>query len=152
MYIVLAMKNFVAILFIILIFLSLIPFTQGNPEKRSLDITSLTITFDRTDAIFTANYDLDTFPRMYILLFGSKNIEPKINSIFSNFNYQIIKMDQDKAILRVKDISRVIPGYYLHDSRKIGSTIDKIYIYTPDSPFPKEYSNRNSTPNTFYRS
>jgi hypothetical protein len=151
MNIVLAMKNFVALLFIVLIFVSL-PFTQGTAEKPSLDITSLTITFDRTDAIFTANYDLGTFPKMYILLFGSKNIEPKINSIFSNFNYQIIKMDQDKVILKVKDISRVIPGYYLHDSRKIGSTIDKIYIYTPDAPFPKEYSNRNSTPDTFYRS
>ena len=146
------MKNFVALLFIVLIFVSLLPFTEGSPETRSLDITSLTITFDGTDAIFTANYDLGTFPKLYILLLGSKNIEPKINSIFSNFNYQIIKMDQDKVILRVKNISRVIPGYYLHDSKKIGSTIDKIYIYTPDSPLPKEYSNRNSTPDIFYRS
>lgn len=146
------MKNFVALLVIVLILVSIIPFTQGIPEKHSMDITSLTINFDRKDAIFTANYDLGTFPKLYILLFGSKNIKPKIDSIFSNFSYQIIKMDQDKAILKVKDISRVIPGYYLHDSRKIGSTVDKIYIYTPDSTFPKEYFNRNSTPNIFYRS
>ncbi len=146
------MKNLVLVLFIVLVLASFLPFTEGTPERRSLDIISLTINFDKTDAIFTVNYDLGTLPKMYVLLLGSKSIEPKISSVFSNFNYEIIKMDQDKVIMRVNNISRSIPGYYLHDSRKFGTTIDKIYVYTPDSPVFKEYSNRNSTPDTFYRS
>ena len=146
------MKNFVALLFIVLLLVSFLPFTEGTPEKRSFDITSLTINFDRRDAIFTVNYDLGALPKLYVLLLGSKSVEPRISSLFSNFNYKIIKMDQDKVIMKVNNVSRSIPGYYLHDSRKFGTTIDKIYVYTPDSSLPKEYSNRNSTPDTFYRS
>ena len=146
------MKNFVALLFIVLIFVSLLPFTEGSPETRSLDITSLTITFDRTDAIFTANYDLGTLPKLYILLLGSKGIEPKIRSVFADFDYEIIKLDQDKAVLRVKDISRFEKGYYLHDSHKLGETINSVYVYIPGSPKAKEFTNLNSTPPIFYRS
>ena len=43
---------------------------------------------------------------MYILLMGGKSIEPKMKELFSNFDYEVIKMDQDKAILHVKNISR----------------------------------------------
>ena len=50
-------------------------------------------------------------------------------------------MDQDKAILRVKNISRLDRSYYLHDSRKFGESIRTMYIYTSDSPDPKKYSN-----------
>ncbi len=143
------MKKVILVLFIMA--LSLFPLSQGD-QGRPLDITSLTINFDKTDAIFTVNYDLGAMPRMYVLLFGSKNIEPKVKAVFSNFNYDILKMDQDEAILKVKNISRLEKGFYLHDSRKLGESVDTIIIHTPDSPQTKEYSNVNSTPNTFYRS
>ncbi len=146
------MKNLVLILLMVLVLASFLPFTGGAKERRSLDITSLTINFDRTDAIFTVNYDLGTMPRLYILLLGSKSIEPKIRSLFLNFDYEILRMDQDKATLKVKGISRYEKGYYLHDSRKFGDSISTIYIYTPDSPRAKEYTHINSTPPTFYRS
>ena len=61
-------------------------------------------------------------------------------------------MDQDKAVLKVKEISRQEKGYYLHESRKFGESIDTIIIFTKDSPRAKEYSNLNATPPTFYRS
>ncbi len=133
----------IVLLFIVLLsFVSAVPYTEGASERRSLDITSLTITFDKTDAIFTVNYEFDRLPKMYLLLFGSKNLEPKIRSIFSNFDYEIKKIDQDKAILRVKNFSRFEKGYYLHDSHVIfGEGIKTIYIYTDDSPEPKKYSN-----------
>ena len=105
-----------------------------------------------TDAVFMVNYDLGKIPKMYILLFGSKSIEPRIKAVFSNFDYEIVKMDQDKAILRVKNVSRLEKGFYLHDYRKLGASINTIIVYTPDSPRTREYSNLNSTPNTFYRS
>ncbi len=140
-----------AILIIFMVLVALFPLSQGD-QGRPFDIKSLIINFDKTDAVFTVNYDLGAIPRMYVLLFGSKSIEPKINATFSNFDYEIIKMDQDKAILRVKNVSRLEKGFYLHDSHKLGESVDTMIIYTPDSPHAREYSNLNSTPNTFYRS
>lgn len=146
------MKNLVLILLMIFLIALMLPLSDGTSTSRPFDITSLVINFDKTDAIFTVNYDLGKIPKMYVLLFGSRSIEPKIKIFFSNFNYEIMKIDQNKAILRVKNISRLEKGYYLHDSRKLGTTIKTIIIYTPDSPRPTEYSNLNSTPNKFYRS
>ncbi len=144
------MKKVILILFIMLL-VSLFPLSLGD-QGRPLDITSLAINFNKTDAIFTVNYDLGSVPRMYVLLFGSKSIEPKVQAVFSNFDYEMIKMDQDKAILMVKNVSRLEKGFYLHDSRKLGENVDTLIINTPDSLQTREYSNMNSTPNTFYRS
>ncbi|NJD77682.1 MAG: hypothetical protein FIB08_11400 [Candidatus Methanoperedens sp.] len=135
------MKPALVLVLVALLLASIFPIAASAPEKRSLDISSLTITFDKTDAIFTVNYDFDRLPKMYLLLFGSKNLEPKIRSMFANFDYEIKKIDQDQAILRVKNFSRFEKGYYLHDSRiKFGEGIRTIYIYTSDSTEPKKYS------------
>ncbi|KCZ70569.1 hypothetical protein ANME2D_02590 [Candidatus Methanoperedens nitroreducens] len=137
------MRNLVFVIFTVLVLIFLVlPFTEGKNQKNSLDITSLTINFDKTGAIFTVNYDLSKLPRLYILFLGSRGLEPKVKAVFSNFDYEIIKMDQDKAVLRVENITRYDKGYYLHDSRiKFGEGISVIDIYTPDSPYPKRYSN-----------
>lgn len=142
------MKKIILILFMVL--LSLLPLSHGY-QSRPLEITSLVINFDKTDAVFTVNYDLGNIPRLYVLLIGSKSIEPRVKAVFSNFDYEIIKMDQDKAILRVKNVSRLEKDFYLHDSHKLGESINTMIIYTPDSPQAREYSNLNATPNTFYR-
>lgn len=126
---------------LIIVFASVTTFSVGASEKRSLDITSLTINFDKTDAIFTVYYDISGPPKVFILLLGSKSLEPKIKSVFLEFDYDIIKMDADKAVLRVRNISRPEKEYYLHDSVRFGESIKTVlYIYTPDSPDPKKYS------------
>ena len=137
---------------LILVLASLTQFSNGTPERRSLEITSLTIDFKKTDAIFTVNYDLSGLPKLFILLMGSKSLEPKIESVFSEFDYEIIKMDQEKAVLRVKNVSWLDKGYYLHDSIEFGEYINTVYVYTTDSTRPREYSHINSTQPTFYRS
>jgi hypothetical protein len=144
------MKSLILVLFTVLLLTAIL--SDGKQERQTLHISSLTINFDKTDAAFTVNYNIDNLPKLYILLLGSKSLEPKIKSMFSNFNYEIVKMDQDKAILSVKNVSRLDKGYYLHDSRKFGETIDTVYIYTKDSPRATEYSMINSTPPFFYRS
>jgi hypothetical protein len=144
------MKSLILVLFTVLLLTAIL--SDGKQERQMLHISSLTIKFDKTDAEFTVNYNMDNLPKMYILLLGSKSLEPKIKSVFSNFDYEIVKMDQDKAILRVTNVSRLDKGYYLHESRKFGETIDTVYIYTPDSPRAKEFSSINSTPYFFYRS
>jgi hypothetical protein len=146
------MKNSIMVIFIVLVLASILPISEGTSANHTFEITSLTINFDKTNATFIVNYDLGEIPKMYILLFGSKSIEPKIRDTFSNFDYDIVKMNQDETILNVKNISRLEKGFYLHDSRKLGASIDSIIILTPDSPRAKEFSNLNATPNTFYRS
>jgi hypothetical protein len=146
------MRFSLLVLFIVFLIGLLLPFTEGSTERRSLDINSITINFDRTDAILTVDYDLNTLPKLYILLMGSNSIEPRIKNVLSEFDYKIIKMDPDRAILYVRDISRFEKGYYLHDSRKFAETINTLYIFTPDSRKAKEFSNLNATPPIFYRS
>src|SRR5574337_1177986 len=108
MYIVLYMKSLILVLFTVLLLTAIL--SDGKQERQTLHISSLTIKFDKTDAIFIVNYDIDNLPKLYILLLGSKSLEPKIKSMFSNFDYEIVKMDQDKTILRVKNISRPDKG------------------------------------------
>ena len=139
-------KDIIIIISILIIFS--IAVTDGR-EKRQLPITSLNIQFEKTDAIFTVNYDFGKIPKIYFQMFGSKSLEPKIRSIFSNFDYDIIKIDDSKAILKVKNISRLDKGYYLHDSHEFNETIGIVYI--SDSYGSRTYFNINSTPYYFYR-
>lgn len=125
--------------------------TTDGKRERQLHVTSLTIQFDKEDAMFDVNYDLDKLSEMYIIVIGGKSVEPKLRRTFSNFDYDIIKMDQNRAILKVKNISRLDKGYYLHDPHKFGDTIDIVYIYSPGSSRAKEYFNTDSTPYYFYR-
>lgn len=136
-------------IFSILIFAT--TFTDGRQVKE-LGITSLTIQFDKENAIFTVNYNFATWARTYLLLLGSKTLEPKIQSIFQNFDYEVIKIDQDKAILRVKHISKLNKEYYLHNSQKFGDTIGTVYILDSSNNRTREYNNINATPNYFYKS
>lgn len=144
------MKNPIPAFFIILILASFLPLSGGVQVTRVVEISSLIIKFQKTDAEFTVNYNIGTIPRMYILLMGGKSIEPKMKELFSNFDYDIVKMDQDKAILHVKNISRFEKGYYLHDSIDFGTQINTMIIYIPGDPRPAQYFGLNATKNTFY--
>ena len=139
------------ILTLLIIFTSVTIITDGKRDK-GLHITSLEIKFDKTDAVFTVNYDFDKFSETFLILFGTKTLEPRVRSIFPNFEYEVIKIDQNKAILRVKNISRLNKDYYLHNSRKFNHTIETVYISDPSNTKVREYYNINSTPNYFYHS
>lgn len=146
------MDKAVLILILGILLAMALPFSLGETEKRYLDISQVTINFEKSDAVFTVQYELNTLPKIYVLLFGSKSLEPRIQEIFADFHYEVIRVDEGWAILRMKNISRLDKGYYLHDSMKFGETLRTVYITTPDSPRPREYININMTPNIFYRS
>lgn len=147
------MKSTIASLVLLIIVLfTLTTFSEGTQEKRSLDITSMTMNFEKTDATITVNYEIGGLPKLFILFMGSKSLEPRIKSIFSDFNYDIIRMDEKKAVLHARNVSRLDKGYYLHDSKKFGEYVNTVYIYTTDDPRAREYSHINSTPPIFYRS
>ena len=149
----LKMKNPILILIALLVIASFLPPTEGTSGISPIDITTLVVKFDKTDAQITVNYDLGTMPKMYIMLLGGKSIEPRIKDVFSSFNYTVIKMDQEKTILHVKNVSRYEKNlnYYLHDSIKVGATINNMIIYIPGDPRPSVYIGLNATPSKFYR-
>lgn len=144
------MKILNIFLLLLLLFASTTPQTWAKPDKRPLDIESITMRFTGSGASVTVDFDFPSLTKMYILLLGSKNLEPEINSLFSNFDIEILKINQDEAVLKLNKIARFDKGYYLHESRELGANIKKMYIYTPDSPRPREFTNLNSTPNIFY--
>ena len=147
------MKIQILILIAALVIASFLSPTEGTTGSRPLDITSLIVKFDKTDAQFTVNYDIGTMPKMYIMLLGGKSIEPRLKDVFPNLDYTVIKMDQDKAILNVKNVSRYEKNlnYYLHDSIKFGATIKNMIVYIPGDSRPSEYIGLNATPSKFYR-
>ena len=149
----LKMKNPILILIALLVIASFLPPTEGTSGISPIDITTLVVKFDKTDAQITVNYDLGTMPKMYIMLLGGKSIEPRIKDVFSSFNYTVIKMDQEKTILHVKNVSRYEKNlnYYLHDSIKVGATIKNMIIYIPGDLRPSVYIGLNATPSKFYR-
>lgn len=140
----------VLILLILILFISVPILSDGRGSKK-LEINSLHIKFDKTDAIFIVKYDIGELPRMYLKLLGSKSLVPRIESIFPNFDYKIVKMDHNGAILEVKNMSRLDGDYYLHDSRKFGETIRIVRISDPSTTMIREFHNINATPNYFYR-
>ena len=125
----------------------------GGGTNRIIDINLLTMDFSKTDAQFVVNYDISPIPKMYIMLLGGKSIEPAISEAFSNFNFTIVKIDQDETILHVHNISRYENniGYYLHDPVKFGFVMKKVEIYVPGDARPKDYVGINATPALFYR-
>ena len=139
------------LILIFLIFFVFVAITDGRGD-RQLSITSLSIKFDKADATFIIDYQFDKLTNLYFFMFGTQNIVPKIEDLFFDFDYKIVKVDNKEAILMVKNISRLNNGYYLHDSRKLGDTIDTVYISDSSSTEIKEYHDINATPYHFYKS
>lgn len=125
----------------------------GGGTNRIIDINLLTMDFSKTDAQFVVNYDISPIPKMYIMLLGGKSIEPAISEAFSNFNFTIVKIDQDETILQIHNISRYEKNldYYLHEPVKFGVVMKKVEIYVPGDVRPKDYVGINATPALFYR-
>jgi hypothetical protein len=139
---------------LLLVFLSGISILPAlaEPERNYMEVTSVTMRFEGENATLTIDYNLNPVAKLYVLLFGSRYIEPKIKEIFIGFEEsEIIKIDQNRAVVLAKNVSRLDKGYYLHSSHSFGAGINILYIFTPDSPRSREYYNVNSTPYIFYK-
>ena len=67
------------------------------------------IAFNKTNADVSIEYRLSPFAQVYIFLFGSKNLEPKIKEIFSDFeNIEIKNIGRTSASIEVKNVSKNI--------------------------------------------
>ena len=115
-----------------------------------IDIKEVTIEFNDNDAEASISYDLDLFAQMYVLILGSRNLEPTFNEIFDEFgDFKISEIGKDHAVLMLNNVSRQSGDYYLHDSRNLGTKVDRLILIYPEGT-SKMLENTNSTPNTFY--
>jgi hypothetical protein len=119
-------------------------------EGKYIHIDSVVIEFNKSNANVYVKYRLSPFAEVYIFLFGSKHLEPKIKEIFADLgNVKILKIGSNSASLLVSNISQKNDKFYLHESRKLDMQPDILTLVYPDGT-RRNILNTNSTPNTFY--
>ncbi|WP_410807031.1 hypothetical protein [Methanohalobium sp.] len=151
------MKSIVLAIFIILLSCATFGYSAyAQPANighyQYIDINEMTIEFNDNNAEAKISYDLDLFAQMYVLILGSRNLEPTFNEIFNEFgNFKIAEIGKSHAVLMLDNVSRQSGEYYLHDSRKLGTNVGRLILIYPEET-SKVVENTNSTPNTFYSS
>jgi hypothetical protein len=124
--------------------------TEQFREGKYIHIDSMVIEFDKTDADVQIQYHLSPFAQVYMFMFGSKHLEPKIGDIFFDFeNIEVLKIGRTSASVHVKDISRQDNEYYLHDSRELGMQPDVLTLVYPDKT-RRNIEHAKDTPDIFY--
>lgn len=124
--------------------------TEQFREGKYIHIDSMVIEFDKTDADVQIRYHLSPFAQVYMFMFGSKHLEPKIEDIFSDFeNIDVLKIGRTSALIHIKDVSRQNDEYYLHDSRDLGMQPDILTLVYPDGT-RQSIENARATQDIFY--
>ncbi|WP_370571720.1 hypothetical protein [Methanomethylovorans sp.] len=132
-----------------MIFISL-PATAATEDPQYIHYEQMTMRFSGTDATVTISFELDTFVQAYTLLMGSHNLDGDIRNMFYEFDeVTVSEIGKDYAILRIGNVSLLSDGYYLHDSRNLGSDVDLLTLVYP-SGASKQISNAKATSNIFY--
>jgi len=124
--------------------------TEQFREGKYIHIDSMVIEFNKTDADVQIKYRLSPFAQIYMFMFGSRHLEPKIEDIFFDFeNVEIRRIGRTSALIHVGNISRQNDEYYLHDSRELGMQPDVLTIVYPDRS-RQNIENAKATPPIFY--
>ncbi|WP_440947684.1 hypothetical protein ACSAZL_05375 [Methanosarcina sp. T3] len=124
--------------------------TNQFREGKYIHLDNMVIEFDKTDADVQISYHLSPFAQVYMFMFGSKHLEPKIEEIFFDFeNIEIQRMGINSALIHVNDISRQKDEDYLHDSRELGMQPDVLTLVYPDGK-RKNIEHAKSTSDIFY--
>lgn len=146
------MKSIIHILiaFMFVMVFSSLPVTAVTDDSPYIHYKQMTMRFSETDATVTLSFKLDTFVQAYTLLMGSHNLEGDIRKMFFEFDeVTVSQVGKDYATLRLGNVSQLSDGYYLHNSRALGSRVDMLTMVYP-SGASKQISNAKQTSNIFY--
>jgi len=141
------MKQRISILLVLTLLLTMPAASAGY-----MHVTQTTMEFQKEDAVFTLDYDLELLAKIYIMAFGSAKIVPEIEARFASFDEDdvtIERLDYEQAVVVVKNVSHYDDGYYFHNSHNFGMTMEKLVVGPPDGSL-RVYWNINSTPSLFY--
>jgi hypothetical protein len=136
---------------LILLVLSLL-LTMPAVSAGCTNVTEMLMEFNGTDGVFTVYYDIEILPKIYIMAFGSAKIVPEIEAQFAPFDEDdvtIERLDYERAVVVVKNVSFYNKGYYFHNPHNFGMNLSKLVVDPPDGS-PRVYWNTNSTPSLFY--
>ncbi len=110
------------------------PIVSATDTQRSnyIHIESVTMTFEGSDMNVTVTYKLDLFAKLYMLLFGTRVVEPKLEGIFAEFeNVEIRNVSQDSAEIFAVDVLIQDGGAYHIRPHKLGQEVDRLLIVFP---------------------
>jgi len=132
--------------------------SSGSATDDYLYVKDVTMHLKGDNATFELNYSLDAFTRFYVLALGCKYLEPELLSFLGNYSgVRLLKADMDGAALQVSGAGKQNGGYYLFDSRPLGSKerplttgIPKFTVVYPEGRI-RSYYNVTSTQSVFYR-
>jgi len=115
-----------------------------------LYVTQMEIQFHRENATAHIEYEVDFLTQMYISFFGNRHLDPFIDSFLYGFDeYQMTSVQGSSATVELINASRLTGDYYLHDTRPLGSQVNRLILYYPDGK-TLTFENAAETPNTFY--
>ncbi len=122
-------------------------------------IKDITMRLNEGNAVFELNYSLETFTRLYVLALGCGYIEHDLRSVLGNYSgVKVIRAGPDSAALLVSDAGKYNSGYYLFDSRPLGTAnnplnekISKFTVVYPEGR-ARTFFNVTSTQNVFCES
>ncbi|NMC09898.1 MAG: hypothetical protein GYA39_02805 [Methanothrix sp.] len=101
---------------------------SGSGEEY-IYVKDVTMRLNGENATFELNYSLDTFTRLYVLALGCRYLEPELISFLGNYHeVKLLKADINSAALQVNDAGKYNGGYYLFDSRPLGSRTKPINV------------------------
>ncbi len=142
------MKQRISILLVLTLLL-----TMPAASAGCVQVTETLMEFQKEDAVFTVYYDIEILPKIYIMAFGSAKIVPEIEAQFAPFDENdvtIERLDYERAVVVVRNVSHYNKGYYFHNPHELGITIKKLVVDPPDS-LPRIYLNTNTTPSLYYK-
>ena len=140
----------ILIAFLLAAILISVPATAATGDSQYIHYKQLVMKFSGTNATITLSFELDAFAQAYTLLMGSHNLEGDVREMFYEFdNVTVSEIDKNYALVRIGNVSHLSDGYYLHDSKKLGSTVDLLILVYP-SGASKQIPNAKATSNIFY--
>ena len=148
------MRSIVSILVFLAIMTQIVSNGAGN---EYIYIKDVTMHLKGDNATFELNYTLETFTRFYVLALGCKYLERELLSFLGNYgDVRLIKADMNSASLLVRGAGKYDRGYYLFDSRPLGTknqplkeSIDRFSVVYPQGR-TRTFYNVTTTQSVFF--
>ncbi|WNY22861.1 hypothetical protein MmiHf6_01490 [Methanimicrococcus hongohii] len=125
-------------------------FHYSVAPQTSVHFTGVGIHFTNENATAEIDYEIGFLTQMYVFFFGSRNLDPYLDELLYDFEeYRITSVHGTRATVELINVSRFQGTYYLHETRMLGSEVDRLTLYFPDNK-TMTFDNATETQNVFY--
>ncbi|MDR2943930.1 MAG: hypothetical protein LBU81_02435 [Methanosarcinales archaeon] len=125
-------------------------FQYSLAPQTPIHITRMDIRFSEANATADIEYSTAFLTHLYVIFFGSRNLDPYFDSFLLDFEeYRILSVHGTTATIELINSSRQEGLYYLHDTHHLGYEVERLTLYFPDGK-TMTFNNAVDTPNVFY--